>query len=70
MSMFDTCVYVHLVTYILILSLNLRAAPFVEHLPNKRKIYYCINLQKKKIKLYFHTWFLFVIQGVKFKHFE
>ena len=24
-----------------------------------------MNLQKKKIKLYFHTWFLLVTQGIK-----
>lgn len=29
-----------------------------------------IKLKKKKIKSYFHITFLFVIQRIKFKHFE
>ena len=47
---------------------TLRVAPFVEHLRNEKKS--IIKLQKKKIKWYFCRWFLFLIQGVKFKHFE
>ena len=46
----------------------LYAAPFVEHVRNKKKS--ITKLQKKKIKWYFHTWFLFVIHEVKIKHFK
>ena len=45
-----------------------RAAPFVEHLRNEKNS--IIKLQKEKVKWYFCRWFLFVIHGVKFKHFE
>ena len=44
------------------------AAPFIEHLRNLKT--FITNLQTKQIKLYFHVWFLFVTQGVKFKHFD
>ena len=43
-------------------------APFVEHLRNERK--YIKKLQKEKDQMTFCRWFLFVIPGVKFKHFE
>ena len=48
-------------------EVHICAALFVEHLQNLKKN--IINLQRKKIKLCFHIWFLFVTQGVKFKHF-
>ena len=45
-----------------------REAPFVEQIPNKKII---IKLQKKKDQMIFsHIWFLFVIQGVRIKHFK
>ena len=44
-----------------------RAAPFVDHLPNK-KIYYKVT--KENDQMIFQTWFLFIIQGVRFRDFK